>query len=55
MRSVLWAICNVGAEKPEEYGDYFAWGEVEPKEEYTWENYKWCNGDYTKLNKYCCG
>jgi hypothetical protein len=33
--SVLWATCNVGAEKPEEYGDYFAWGEVVPKEEYT--------------------
>jgi hypothetical protein len=51
--SVLWATCNVGANSPEEYGDYFAWGEVEPKEEYTWENYKWCDGDYTKLNKYC--
>ena len=51
--SVMWATCNVGAESPEEYGDYFAWGEVEPKEEYTWENYKWCDGDYTKLNKYC--
>ena len=51
--SVLWATCNVGAEKPEEYGDYFAWGEVVPKEEYTWGNYKWCDGDYTKLTKYC--
>jgi hypothetical protein len=51
--SVLWATCNVGANSPEDYGDYFAWGEVEPKEEYTWENYKWCDGDYTKLNKYC--
>ena len=28
--SVLWATCNVGATKPEEYGDYFAWGETEP-------------------------
>ena len=27
----LWATCNVGAESPEEYGDYFAWGEVVPK------------------------
>jgi hypothetical protein len=27
---VLWATCNVGASKPEEYGDYFAWGEIEP-------------------------
>ena len=30
----LWATCNVGASSPEEYGDYFAWGETEPKEEY---------------------
>ena len=51
--SVKWATFNVGASKPEDYGDYFAWGETEPKEEYTWENYKWCDGDYTKLNKYC--
>lgn len=28
--SVKWASCNVGATKPEEYGDYFAWGETEP-------------------------
>ena len=35
-----WATCNVGASRPEEYGDYFAWGEVEPKEEYTEENYR---------------
>lgn len=28
--SVKWATFNVGATKPEEYGDYYAWGEVEP-------------------------
>lgn len=33
-----WAICNVGAEKPEDYGDYFAWGEIETKSEYTESN-----------------
>ncbi len=38
--SVLWATCNVGASRPELYGDYFAWGEVCPKAEYLWENYK---------------
>ncbi len=27
----LWATCNIGAESPEECGDYFAWGETEPK------------------------
>ena len=37
----LWATCNVGATKPEEYGDYFAWGETVPKDEYSWKTYKW--------------
>ncbi len=40
----LWATKNIGANKPEEYGDYFAWGETKPKKEYTWETYKWCKG-----------
>ena len=31
---ILWATCNVGATKPEEYGDYFAWGETKPKKVY---------------------
>ncbi len=35
----LWATCNVGASQPEGYGDYFAWGETTPKDEYTLENY----------------
>ena len=34
-----WACCNVGASKPEEYGDYFAWGEIKPKSSYTESNY----------------
>ena len=51
--SVKWATCNVGASAPEEYGDYFAWGEVEPKEEYSWSTYKWCNGSYDTQTKYC--
>ena len=36
--SVKWASCNVGAETPEEYGDYFAWGETSPKSSYTESN-----------------
>ena len=51
--SVKWATCNVGASSPEEYGDYFAWGEVEPKEVYDWNTYKWCNGSEYSLTKYC--
>ena len=37
----LWAECNLGASSPEAYGDYYAWGEVEPKQEYTYPNHKW--------------
>jgi len=37
--SVNWATCNVGAALPTDYGDYFAWGEIAPKAEYTEENY----------------
>ena len=37
----LWAKCNLGASSPEQYGDYYAWGEVEPKQVYTNSNHKW--------------
>ena len=36
--SVLWATCNIGADKPEDYGDYYAWGESETKSTYTESN-----------------
>lgn len=36
--SVYWASCNVGADSPEEYGDYFAWGETKPKSSYSSDN-----------------
>ena len=52
--SVRWATFNVGATKPEEYGDYFAWGETEPRSTYYgWVTYKWCNGSSYDLTKYC--
>ena len=50
--SVLWATTNVGARYPEGYGDYFAWGETEPKEAYSWDTYKWCNSADTSITKY---
>ena len=37
--SVMWATCNVGAKCPEEYGDFFAWGETKPKDNYWWDTY----------------
>ena len=48
-----WASFNLGASKPEEYGDYYAWGETGPKEDYAWSTYKWCMGAYNTLTKYC--
>ena len=49
----LWANCNVGTNKPEGLGDYFAWGEVTPKTTYSWANYAHCNGAANQLTKYC--
>ena len=51
----LWATCNVGSETPEDYGDYFAWGETEPKEIYDWKSYKYGRFIHERyeLNKYC--
>ena len=40
----LWASYNVGATKPEEFGGYYAWGETEIKDSYSWDNYLLCNG-----------
>lgn len=48
-----WAACNVGANSPEEYGGYYAWGETEEKSSYNWSTYKWCNGSYNTMTKYC--
>ena len=61
--SVKWATCNVGANNPEDYGDYFAWGETDygdyfawgetkSKTSYLWSTYKYCNGSYNTLKKY---
>ena len=63
---LVWATCNIGANQPEEYGDYFAWGETEPYYTmvgndtiwkdgygagYAWSTYKWCNGSNTTHTK----
>ncbi|MBR3487763.1 MAG: hypothetical protein IKH33_00425 [Bacteroidales bacterium] len=50
---LLWATRNVGATLPEDYGDYFAWGETQPKEIYDWSTYRYCNGHSDQLTKYC--
>lgn len=51
----LWANMNIGATSPEQYGDYFAWGETAPKNippsEITWDNYKYFHVTYEyKIN-----
>ena len=43
----LWACCNVGATKPEEYGGYYAWGETEEKSVYNEVTYQYCTGEDT--------
>ena len=50
---LLWATCNIGASSPEDYGDYYAWGETETKSNYSWSTYKWYNGSETTMTKYC--
>lgn len=67
---LYWAksnLCESGlCTNPEDYGDYYAWGETAPyyssqdpltwkdgKTGYNWASYKWCHGDYNKLTRYC--
>lgn len=49
----LWADRNIGADSPEGYGDYFAWGETTPKSVYNWSTYKYCKGSLSTMTKYC--
>ena len=49
----LWAKCNIGAENPEDYGNYYAWGETKPKSDYSWGTYIHCNGTNDSMTKYC--
>jgi uncharacterized protein YjdB len=51
----LWATMNVGANVPEEYGNFFAWGETQPKDNYSWNTYQHANSDGSTvlLTKYC--
>ena len=46
----IWAACNLGASSPEEYGNYYAWGETELKDYYSWDTYKF--GKEDNLTKY---
>ena len=50
---LLWADRNVGAARPEDGGDYFAWGEAAAKSDYSWATYRHANGDHDQLTRYC--
>ena len=50
--SVKWSSTNLGATSPSDYGDYFAWGETAPKDNYSWATYELCNGSSSTLTKY---
>ena len=52
---IKWAKRNLGASKPSDYGNYYAWGETEPKADYTWATYKWMQAgqsDWKHITKY---
>lgn len=52
--SKKWTSCNVGADSMESVGYYFAWGEVNAKDKYTWGTYKYNKGDDYCPTKYNC-
>lgn len=58
--SVKWAACNIGATNPEDFGQYFAWGETTGYTQDTSDGhmfdetgYRWCNGNFQSFTKYC--
>lgn len=56
--SIYWSSCNVGAEAPEEYGNYYAWGETSPKSNYTEKNYAYYDDNtksYIDIGENICG
>ena len=50
---ILWATCNIGADTPEGFGDYYAWGETAPKGIYDWKSYQYGNYERDGFTKYC--
>ena len=52
---IKWATKNLGASKPSDYGDYYAWGETATKADYSWATYKWMQtgqSDWKHITKY---
>ncbi len=51
--SVKWAMMNVGADSPEDYGGYYAWAETAEKSTYSWSTYKYSDATGDSFSKYC--
>ncbi len=49
--SIKWGTCNIGAKNPEDFGNFYQWGDVATKESYDWDTYKY-GTDRTNLEKY---
>ena len=50
--SVKWGTRNLGALNPEDFGDYFAWGETETKDNFDLDTYKWYDNSRSLFSKY---
>ena len=48
--SIKWASHNIGAAKPEDYGDYYAWGEIYPKQLYDEDNCETSGKDLSDIS-----
>lgn len=51
--SVKWSTCNIGANRPASSGEFYAWGELNPKSSYNWKNYALSKGSDHMLTRYC--
>ena len=53
--SIKWGDRNIGANAPEVFGDFYAWGETETRDDYSVWNYKFNASEYyISMTKYCC-
>ena len=50
--SVKWSACYIGAKTPQDCGNYYSWGEIETKTDFSWDTYKWLDPDAPKFLKY---
>lgn len=51
--SIRWASCNIGANAPEENGNFYAWGDTLTRSAFTWSIYPYCGLTINTMTKYC--